>query len=163
MHDAHNAVAIFEARTVRRGAVNQSRAGREPAPDANRVTHYERLARQARLARRRAELEADECRQQLAHALRVATMGELAASIAHELNQPLTSVLVNAQAAERFLALDPPNVEEVRLILRDIVNDDRRAGEVIRRLWSLLKTGTVDTLDVDLNMTVADVLKLVGN
>ena len=163
MHDAHNAVAIFEARTVRRGAVNQSRAGREPAPDANRVTHYERLARQARLARRRAELEADECRQQLAHALRVATMGELAASIAHELNQPLTSVLVNAQAAERFLALDPPNVEEVRQILRDIVNDDRRAGEVIRRLWSLLKTGTVDTLDVDLNMTVADVLKLVGN
>lgn len=163
MHDSHNTVSIVDGRPARRGSAGTTRVARKPASDGDRVSHYERIARQAQLACRRAELEAERCRQELAHALRVATIGELAPSIVHELNQPLTSVLMNACAAERFLAADPPNVDEVRQILRDIVDDDRRAGEVIRRLWSLLKTGTVDPLDVDLNLTVADVLKLVGN
>ncbi|MBK6427724.1 MAG: hypothetical protein IPF82_16455 [Blastocatellia bacterium] len=64
-------------------------------------------------------------RRELAHTLRVATIGELAPSIVHELNQPLTSVLTNACAAERFLAADSPNLDG-RTILRDIVDDDRR-------------------------------------
>ena len=64
-------------------------------------------------------------------------MGELAASLAHELNQPLTAILSNAQAAQRFLAADPTNVGEVRAILQDIVEDDSRAGEVIRRVREL--------------------------
>lgn len=164
MHDSHNFAAIVERLPVRRSSAGKTRSTREPVPNReDGVSHYERIARQAQLECRRAELEAERCRQELAHALRVATIGELAPSIVHELNQPLTSVLMNACAAERFLTADPPNVDEVRQILRDIVDDDRRAGEVIRRLWSLLKTGTVDPLDVDLNLTVADVLKLVGN
>lgn len=105
----------------------------------------------------------DDKRHVLAHALRVTTMGHIVASIVHELRQPLTAVLANAQAAERFLACDPPNTGEVLDILGDIIEDDRRAGEVIRRLWSLLEAGRVEATDVDLNQLVVEVFRIVGN
>ena len=85
-------------------------------------------------ARKRVELEAQQTRQELAHFTRVSTMGELTASLAHELSQPLTGILANAQAAQRLLAATPPNLDEVRASLADIVADDRRAGDIIRRL-----------------------------
>ena len=113
--------------------------------------------------RRSAEIEADERRKQLAHVARVSTMGELAASIAHELNQPLTGVLTNAQAAQRFLAADPPDLDEVREILADIVEDDRRAGEVIRRLRRMLRSGSVERSAIDVNSLVSDVVKFVAS
>ena len=68
--------------------------------------------------RKRGELEAVQQRAELAHIARVSTMGELAASLAHELNQPLTAILSNAQAAQRFLAVKPPDLEEVHDILQ---------------------------------------------
>src|SRR5262249_59187027 len=89
--------------------------------------------------RKRAELEAQRSRQELAHFTRVSTIGELTASLAHELNQPLTGILANAQAALRFMDAKPPDLTEIREILKDIVNDDKRAGEVIRRLRGLLR------------------------
>jgi C4-dicarboxylate-specific signal transduction histidine kinase len=110
-----------------------------------------------------AELEADQLRHKLAHMSRVTTMGELAASIAHELNQPLTSALTNAQTALRFLSFELPNVDEVCAILHDIAADARRAADVIRRLRSMLTTGAVEQVDVDLNRIVAEVFKLVGS
>jgi signal transduction histidine kinase len=114
-------------------------------------------------SRKRAELEAEQRRQELAHVSRVSTLGELAASIAHELNQPLTGVLTNAQTAVRCLSLDPPNVAEVREILTDIIEDDRRASEVIRRLRSMLRTGAIEPADVNVNEIVGEVLKLLGS
>ncbi len=114
-------------------------------------------------ARKRAELEAEQRRQELMHFSRVSAMGELAASLAHELNQPLTGVLTNAQAAVRYLDGDPPNVSEVREILGDIIEDDRRAGEVIRRLSAMLQSGAVESADVDLNEVVANVVRLVAS
>jgi PAS domain S-box-containing protein len=78
--------------------------------------------------RKRGELEVVQQRAELAHIARVSTMGELAASLAHELNQPLTAILSNAQAAQRFLAVKPPDLEEVHDILKDIVQDNSRAG-----------------------------------
>src|SRR5262245_19038338 len=78
--------------------------------------------------RKRAEMEAQRSRQELAHFTRVSTMGELTASLAHELNQPLTGILANAQAARRLLDATPPDLLEIRSILADIVNDDKRAG-----------------------------------
>jgi signal transduction histidine kinase len=114
-------------------------------------------------ARKRAELEAEHRRQELAHVTRVSTMGELAASLAHELNQPLTGVLTNAQVAMRLLAADPPDVQEVREILGDIVEDDKRAGEVIRRLRAMLQTGKIDSVPVNLNLAVAEVRRLVAS
>jgi C4-dicarboxylate-specific signal transduction histidine kinase len=114
-------------------------------------------------SRKRSELEAEQRRQELAHVSRVSTMGQLAASIAHELNQPLTGVLTNAQAAMRYLAHDPPNVDEVRDILNDIIEDDRRAGEVIRRLRSMLQTGEIEPAEIDMQEIVAEVLRLLGS
>ena len=89
--------------------------------------------------RKRAELEVQQQRQELAHVARVSVMGELAASVAHELNQPLGAILSNAEAAELFLAQDPPAVDELRDILADIRKDDERAGEVIHRMRALLR------------------------
>ena len=90
-------------------------------------------------------------------------LGELSGSLAHELNQPLTAILSNAQAAQRFLAHDDVDLNEVRDILGDIVKQDKRAGEVIHRLRLLLKKSTVEHQPLDLNEVVSEVLKLVRN
>ncbi|HZO39081.1 MAG TPA: MASE1 domain-containing protein [Methylomirabilota bacterium] len=110
--------------------------------------------------RKRAELEVQLSRQELAHFSRVSMMGELTASLAHELNQPLTGILANAQAALRFLDATPPDLPEIRAILSDIVDDDKRAGEVIRRLRGLLRKEDVRFRAVDLNVLIRDVAKL---
>jgi len=113
--------------------------------------------------RKRAEIEAQRSRQELAHFARVSTMGELTASIAHELNQPLTGILANAQAARRFLDQAPPPLDEVREILADIVDDDRRAAEVIQRLRELLRKGHAELQPLDLNDLIQDVVRLLSS
>ncbi|MCI0152362.1 PAS domain S-box protein [Paraburkholderia sediminicola] len=100
-------------------------------------------------------------RQELAHLTRVSTMGELAASLAHELNQPLTAILSNVQAAQRFLAADPIDLAEVREILNDIVQDDCRASEVIRRVRAIVRKGDLEIAPLDLATVIRDVLLLV--
>lgn len=110
--------------------------------------------------RKQAELEVQKQRDELAHLSRVTMLGELSGSLAHELNQPLTAILSNAQAARRFLEHEGADIQEVREILGDIVEEDKRAGEVIRRLRLLLKKGEVQHLPVDLNEIVVDALKL---
>jgi PAS domain S-box-containing protein len=111
--------------------------------------------------RKQAEQEIQQQRNELAHLSRVTMLGELSGSLAHELNQPLTAILSNAQAAQRFLAHDHADLNEVRDILADIVAEDKRAGEVIRRLRLLLKKGEVQHQPFDLNEVVREVLKLV--
>jgi signal transduction histidine kinase len=115
------------------------------------------------LSRKQGELEAQRLRQDLAHIGRVSAMGELTASLAHELNQPLTAILSNAQAARRLLAADVVNVDEIREILGDIVADDKRAGAVIHRLRSLLKKGALEFRSLDLNDIASEVVWLVRN
>lgn len=110
--------------------------------------------------RKRGELEAVQQRAELAHIARMSTMGELAASLAHELNQPLTAILSNAQAAQRFLAVKPPDLEELHEILKDIVKDDSRAGEVIRRMRTLVKKEELEFAPLDLGNVVSDVVLL---
>lgn len=112
-------------------------------------------------ARKLNELEIERQRTELAHLSRVTMLSELSGSLAHELNQPLAAILANAQAALRFLAQDQPDLGEVGDILRDIVDDDRRAGGVIQGLRLLLKKGETQQESVDLNETVLAVLKLV--
>ena len=113
------------------------------------------------LSRKQVELEAQRLRQEMAHIGRVSAMGELTASLAHELNQPLTAILNNAQVAQRFLAAEVVDVEEMREILNDIVADDKRAAEVIRRLRLLLKKGDLEYVSLDLNEVVTEVARLV--
>jgi PAS domain S-box-containing protein len=113
--------------------------------------------------RKQAEQEIQLQRDELAHLSRVTMLGELSGSLAHELNQPLTAILSNAQAAQRFLARGNADPVEVNAILTDIVNEDKRAGEVIRRLRLLLQKGQVQHQPLDLNEIVQEVLKLVRN
>ena len=111
--------------------------------------------------RKQSEREIAQQREELAHLSRVSMLGELSGSLAHELNQPLTAILSNAQAAVRFLAHAQPDLNEVRDILADIVSEDKRAGEVIRRLRLLLKKGEVQPQPLNANELVQEVLKLV--
>lgn len=111
-------------------------------------------------ARKQVDAELQQQRSELAHLSRVSMLGELSGSLAHELNQPLTAILSNAQAALRFLAQDNVDLNELRDILTDIVNEDKRAGEVIRRLRLLLKKGEVQRQPLDVNDLVLEVLKI---
>lgn len=88
---------------------------------------------------RNAEREVAAERESMAHMSRVTLVGEISGSLAHELNQPLAAILSNAQAALRLLRRDPGEITDIREILEDIVENDRRAGEVISRLRSLLR------------------------
>jgi two-component system sensor kinase FixL len=112
--------------------------------------------------RKQAEIEITRQRGELAHLSRVTMLGELSGSLAHELNQPLTAILSNAQAAQRFLAEDNVDLPEVRDIISDIVAEDKRAGEIIRRLRLLLKKGEAQhhSGGIDINNIIQDVLKL---
>ena len=100
-------------------------------------------------------------RQQLAHLTRVSTLGELTGSLAHELNQPLTAILSNAQAAQRFLATEPVNLAEVREILHDLVEDNHRASEVIRKIRALVKKGELEAMPLSIASVIRDVTLLV--
>ncbi len=111
----------------------------------------------------RAEREAQELRQSIAHFDRVAALGDLSASIAHELNQPLTAILSNVQAARRFLAADPQSLDEVREILSDIEADDRRAGELIRRLRALMRKETANWVQLLLGELVREAAGLLSS
>jgi PAS domain S-box-containing protein len=110
--------------------------------------------------RKQAELEAQQQQQLLTHVTRVATLGELSGALAHELSQPLTSILSNAQAAQRLLAREAVDLAEVREILRDIVDDDRRAGAIIHRLRTLLRRGETVFQPLDLNEVTSEVLRI---
>ena len=113
--------------------------------------------------RRHAEIDAQQLRQELAHVGRVSTMGELAASLAHQLNQPLTGVMINAQAARRLLDRVPPDYDELREIMSDILGDARRASEVIQRVRGLLRRSDFEMSDVHLQAVISDVANLVGS
>jgi PAS domain S-box-containing protein len=106
--------------------------------------------------RRRAEEE----RQALAHSNRITTMGQLTASIAHEVNQPIAAVVTNAQAALRWLNMQPPDPEEVRQALDRIVNQGRRAGDVISRMRALVRKAPPRKDQLDINEVIREVIAL---
>jgi PAS domain S-box-containing protein len=112
--------------------------------------------------RRRAEEEARRQREELAHALRVTTLGELAGSIAHEINQPLAAIMTNAQAARRLLSAGRMggDMGEVAEALADVVADTRRAGEVIHHLRALFRKEDGEREAVDINALVDGVVNL---
>ncbi len=110
--------------------------------------------------RKRAEEEADRLHGELAHMSRVTMLGELTASLAHELNQPLTAIVSNAHAGERYLMAPTPPLGEVAEILADVAADAQRAGETIRRMRSLLKKDTTRFGPLDVNEIIREVVAL---
>lgn len=112
-------------------------------------------------ALRHAEQDALDQRLQLTHLTRVASLSDFSSTIAHELNQPLTAILANAQAALRFLQREPPNVGEIQAILGEIAEADKRAGLLIHHLRLLMKKGGEEFVQVDINHLVNDVLDFI--
>ena len=112
-------------------------------------------------ARKRAEVEAQRSRDELAHATRVWTMGELTAALSHQLNQPLTGIIGNALAGRRFLDATPPDVIEVEHILTDIVADAQRASDVTRAIRDMLSKDVSEEELLDINDVVRDTTMLV--
>ena len=97
---------------------------------------------------------------ELAHLTRVTTLGELAASIAHEVNQPIAATLTNGEAALRFLRFDPPELDEVREALEWIVRDVARAGAVVQRIRNLVKKAPLPDDRVDINAVIQEIIEL---
>jgi len=112
-------------------------------------------------ARKEAELVAERHRAELAHVARLSTMGELAASLAHELNQPLAAILGNAEVAQKMLGRERVDLEEVRAICGDIVGEDHRATEVIRRMRGLVSKEPPSLAPLEVGSVIGDVVQLV--
>jgi PAS domain S-box-containing protein len=111
-------------------------------------------------ARKLAEADALQHREEVGHLSRVAMMGELTASIAHELNQPLAGIISNASAGQRFIDRGNVDLRELRELLGDIVADGRRAGEVIRGIRGIVKKSTPTRQGVNLNDLIMDVIRM---
>ena len=112
-------------------------------------------------AREQAAFEIQRLRHELAQVARLVTMGELTSSLAHELNQPLTGILSNAQAATHHLEEDEPSLPELRVIVADIIDDNRRARDVISRMRDMLTRRAATPEPVDMNAVARDVAVLV--
>jgi Signal transduction histidine kinase regulating C4-dicarboxylate transport system len=104
--------------------------------------------------RKLAEAEALRQRDELSHLSRVALMGEMSASIAHELNQPLAGILSNAAAGQRFIDRGNVDQAEIRELLGDIISDGRRASDVVRGIRGMVKKEQVERRSVNLNEVV---------
>jgi signal transduction histidine kinase len=110
--------------------------------------------------RRRADEALRDTQAELARVTRITAMGELAASIAHEINQPLAAIVTNSDASLRWLSNDPPNLEEARAALKRTVRDGNRASDVIKRIRALLMRDKPEHVDLNLNDAISEVLAL---
>ncbi len=154
----HGRNVNVEYRTLRDGGEvrwirSQGRPEVGPSGEVNRlmgvsmdVTHQ-----------KRADDEANRLRLELAHVARVAIMGEITTAVAHELSQPLTAILSNAQVAQRMLSRESPDLAELREIITDIVSDDQRASSVLQTLRNFLKKADFEFQPLDMVGVVKDV------
>ncbi len=126
---------------------------------AGRIIGASKIARDI-TERKRAEAALRHMQTELAHANRVATMGQLSASIAHEVNQPITAAVINAEAALRWLGAQPPDLEEVRKALGCIVEDGTRAGNIIGGIRALIKKMPPRQACLDINEAIREVIAL---
>jgi PAS domain S-box-containing protein len=135
--------------TVKRPLMDQQGVTDQVLGSSTDITH-----------RRQAELELRQQREELAHVARVSTIGELASTLAHELNQPLTAVLSNAQVAKRYLNSDADRLDVVREIVSDIIEQTQRAAEIVSQVRSLVKRERRELGPLDLAATIKEVVLL---
>jgi signal transduction histidine kinase len=127
------------------------------APEGGAVISHDDISRL-----RRAEQEAESLLRGLEHSGRVALLGEISGSLAHELNQPLEAILANAQAARRWLASPQPDLDEIRHIIEDIIRDDSRAGEIVHSVRALVKKEVPSHQLMDVNRMVRETASLLS-
>src|SRR5271165_6965152 len=151
-------VADYPIRIGERDYWKEVRVERLDRPEGGAVVTHVDITPQkhSELARRRSLEE-------LHHMNRVASVGQLAGSLAHELAQPLASILSNAQAATRFADRPQPDMAEICEALQEIAGDDRRARSIIDRMRAILKKQAIPVQDLDLNRTVEEVARLMRN
>jgi PAS domain S-box-containing protein len=136
------------------------REPRSPTPqDHNVIEQITHLASIA-VEREQAEEALRQAQEELAHVSRVTTMGELTASLAHEVNQPLSAVVANGHACLRWLSADPPNLAKAHEAAARIVRDGKDAGEIVRRVRALFKRTAGEKVALDLNEVIGEVLRL---
>jgi signal transduction histidine kinase len=129
-------------------------------PGIGRADEIGALAAAARVFRDKI-IERQRALAELAHVNRVATVGQLTASIAHEINQPLSAIAINADATQNFLCADPPNVEAGRQILAQMADDSKRAGDIVQRIRNLYKKGAVSKDRFEANQAILDVIAVI--
>jgi signal transduction histidine kinase len=112
-------------------------------------------------AKKRIEETLSRTQSRLSRATQIATVSELAASIAHEISQPLSAVVTNGQAASQWLSAEPPNVTNARVAAERIVRDGKDAGEVVRRIRALFRKTALAKVDLDVNEIIDEVLRLI--
>jgi len=110
--------------------------------------------------RKKAEEDRRQLREELTHVSRITTIGTLAGALAHEINQPLTAIMSNAQTAKRYLDTEKPNLKELREILFDIVDDTSRSSDVVHQLRDFMKKGEIDAIPLSINDTIEEVVTL---
>ena len=137
--------------------------GRSPSPDAGDAPPRVLGVSMDITRQKQARIEAQLQREELAHLSRVASLSTLSGSLAHELGQPLGSILSNAQAGQRFMSQDAPDLAEVRAILADIVGANRRAVEIIDRLRTMLRRGEVLLQPVSVQESLDELLRIAGS
>ena len=161
MLDAHLPFRDFEL--ARPGAYGSKRyvsvSGLPMFDERGRFVGYRGVGRHI-TERKRAEEALRTAQAELTHANRVVTMGQLTASIAHEVSQPIAATVLNAQAALRWLGAQPPDLNEVRQILGRIVDDSSRAGDVIGRIRALIKKAPPRTESLEINEAIREVVAL---
>jgi C4-dicarboxylate-specific signal transduction histidine kinase len=144
---------IFGLWVVRRKTSRVALSWSERSTDITKRRRAEEELRQKEISLREAQSE-------LAHVSRVTTMAELAASIAHEVNQPLAGIVTNADASLRWLAGEVPNFDEAREAIRRIIRDGNRAGDVISRMRALFEKARTTKERLDLNEAIEEVVIL---
>jgi signal transduction histidine kinase len=148
---------------LRDGTVKHIHTVGKPAFDeAGEVAEYVGVSMDE-TERKRASVAAQEAQAELARVARLTTMGELAASIAHEINQPLAAVVTHGTASLRWLAHPTPNLDEARAALTSIVKESRRASDVIGRIRGLLKNHKLEYVELDINGAIREVVALAAS
>jgi len=142
------------------GSVKHVRAVARAAKDATSKLEFIGALMDVTAAKR-AEEELHKAQAELAHVTRVTTLGEMTASIAHEVNQPLAAVVTNAGACLRWLDRGTPNMDEARRSVESIIKDGNRAADVIQRIRALSKKTDTQKLPIDINDVVNEVIALV--